>query len=77
MTRLPLFSLALLLALTLIGVDASAQERTGVSSRSYRGHANDRDVTNFVTAYRNTVGSRLDDCQTCHRGGTFTEPVSG
>lgn len=77
MTRSPLTSLAILIALALIGVDASAQERTGVSSRSYRGHANDRDVTNFVTAYRQTVGTRLDDCQTCHRGGTFTETRGG
>jgi hypothetical protein len=27
--------------------------------------------------YRGTIGSRLDDCQTCHRGGAFTEAASG
>jgi hypothetical protein len=77
MTRSPLTPLSILLALSLIGVDASAQEHTGVSSRSYRGHANDRDITNFVTAYRQTVGTRLDDCQTCHRGGEYSGPRGG
>lgn len=48
-----------------------------VSSRSYRGHENDLDVTNFVNVYPDAVGTRLDDCQTCHRGGTFTEADSG
>jgi hypothetical protein len=26
----------------------------------------------FVNEYPDTVGTRLDDCQTCHKGGTFT-----
>jgi len=43
-----------------------------VSSRSYRGHESDLDVTNFVNVYPDAVGTRLDDCQTCHTGGTFT-----
>jgi hypothetical protein len=43
-----------------------------VSSRSYKGHESDVDITHFVNVYRNTVGSRLDDCQTCHTGGSFT-----
>ena len=42
-----------------------------VSSRSYRGHESDIDITNFVNVYPNTVGTRLDDCQTCHRGDIF------
>ena len=42
------------------------------SSRSYRGHASDTDINNFVKAYPHTVGTRLDDCQTCHRGGEVT-----
>jgi hypothetical protein len=42
------------------------------SSRAYKGHANDADMANLVRAYPKTAGTRLDDCQTCHRGGTFT-----
>ncbi len=42
------------------------------SSRSYRGHASDTDINNFVKAYPHTVGTRLDDCQTCHTGGEVT-----
>lgn len=40
-----------------------------VKSRAYAGHENDRDVQNFVRRYPETAGTRLDDCQTCHRGG--------
>jgi hypothetical protein len=40
-----------------------------VSSRSYSGHESDIDANNFVKAYPNTIGTRLDDCQTCHRAG--------
>ncbi len=47
-----------------------------VSSRAYKGHENDFDVHYFVNAYPNTVGTRLDDCQTCHTGGTFTLDAS-
>jgi len=42
------------------------------SSRAYQGHATDKDINNFVRAYRHTVGTRLDDCQTCHTGGIVT-----
>jgi hypothetical protein len=47
-----------------------------VSSRAYKGHENDFDVHYFVNAYPNTVGTRLDDCQTCHQGGSFTYDAS-
>ena len=43
------------------------------SSRAYKGHENDSDTNNFVSVYPATLGTRLDDCQTCHQGGTFTE----
>ena len=43
-----------------------------VSSRAYKGHENDLDINHFVNAWPATVGTRLDDCQTCHTGGTFT-----
>ena len=39
-----------------------------VSSRAYRGHEADVDITNLVTAYPKLAGSRLDDCHTCHAG---------
>ncbi|MFO8055927.1 MAG: GEGP motif-containing diheme protein [bacterium] len=42
------------------------------SSRAYKGHASDRDINNFVQVYPHTVGTRLDDCQTCHTGGEIT-----
>jgi hypothetical protein len=44
-----------------------------VSSRSYQGHASDADINNFVRTYPFTVGTRLDDCQTCHTGGTVND----
>ncbi len=42
----------------------------GGSSRAYTGHASDADVNAFVDVYGFTKGTRLDDCQTCHTGGT-------
>jgi hypothetical protein len=66
-----------LLALALLGAGCSREHGGAVSSRSYRGHAHDTDITNFVSAYPAAAGSRLDDCQTCHRGGTFTEADGG
>ena len=38
-----------------------------VESRAYVGHENDRDIQNFIQFYPRAVGTRLDDCQTCHR----------
>ena len=49
-----------------------------VKSRAYVGHENDKDVHNFARQYPKAVGTRLDDCQTCHRSGiagTDTERV--
>lgn len=40
-----------------------------VSSRSYKGHENDQDANNLVRVYPSIAGTRLDDCQTCHRAG--------
>lgn len=40
-----------------------------VKSRAYVGHSNEKDVQNFVAQYPKTAGTRLDDCQTCHRSG--------
>ena len=44
-----------------------AQER--VRSRAYAGHESDRDIQNFIRQYPQAAGTRLDDCQTCHRSG--------
>ncbi len=71
-------------ALFFIGCDDSNQREAAeepeplVSSRAYSGHESDMDANNFVNAFPVTVGTRLDDCQTCHRAGvtgTDTERV--
>jgi hypothetical protein len=49
------------------GLDAGVQ-----SSRAYKGHLADQDINAFVNAYPATVGTRLDDCQTCHKATTLT-----
>jgi len=45
----------------------AAQEKA--SSRAYVGHETDQDIQNFIQMYPAAAGTRLDDCQTCHRGG--------
>jgi hypothetical protein len=40
-----------------------------VTSRAYVGHANDADMQGLIRQYPAAAGTRLDDCQTCHRGG--------
>jgi hypothetical protein len=47
--------------------DAVPQQEA--QSRAYVGHENDRDIKNFIRQYPKAAGTRLDDCQTCHRGG--------
>jgi len=39
-----------------------------VSSRSYQGHETERDGDRLAAVYPSLVGTRLDDCQTCHSG---------
>jgi hypothetical protein len=43
-----------------------------LSSLSYKGHESDVDSNAFVTVYPSTLGTRLDDCQLCHRGGEIS-----
>ena len=50
------------------GIVVSAGQEA-VSSRAYVGHQNDEDMHEFVRQYPAAAGTRLDDCQTCHRGG--------
>jgi hypothetical protein len=47
----------------------SGQGSQRVPSRSYVGHEKDDDSQAFLRAYPQAAGTRLDDCQTCHRGG--------
>lgn len=68
---------SLLLGLALLAPGCEKDPEDIVSSRAYKGHANDLDVHYFVNEYPDTVGTRLDDCQTCHRGKTFTYESSG
>ncbi|MCU0723067.1 MAG: hypothetical protein MUC63_05560, partial [Planctomycetes bacterium] len=49
---------------------------TPVSSRSYKGHETDADANNLVAVYPSILGTRLDDCQTCHTGGTVYRGAS-
>ncbi len=49
--------------------DDAAENPGVVSSQSYQGHENDADIHALVNAYPHLVGTRLDDCQTCHQGG--------
>lgn len=73
--------LLLPLAVSFQAAGCSDKEDVGAppleSSRSYQGHSNDADIDNFVREYQHTVGTRLDDCQTCHRGGTVLDDEQG
>jgi hypothetical protein len=62
---LTVLAAAVVLGLTLVAADP----QRAVSSRAYVGHENDLDIGNFIRAYPKAAGTRLDDCQTCHRGG--------
>ena len=59
--------LALPVALALMLFGGIRQEKP--SSRAYVGHENDRDIKNLISQFPKAAGTRLDDCQTCHRGG--------
>jgi hypothetical protein len=50
----------------LVGARAGQEAAT---SRAYVGHATDADMKGLIRQYPAAAGTRLDDCQTCHRGG--------
>ncbi len=50
---------------------------TTVSSQSYKGHENDADSNYLVQAYPHLVGTRIDDCQACHRSGVVQQERKG
>ncbi|MGZ7065863.1 MAG: hypothetical protein ACXVI6_05875, partial [Candidatus Aminicenantales bacterium] len=63
--------LVVLIAAAVMGLTLVAAVPQGaLSSRAYVGHENDLDIGNLIRAYPKAAGTRLDDCQTCHRGGT-------
>lgn len=64
---------ALLAAGLVGGCGSSGGQGDVVSSQSYKGHENDGDINALVNAYPHLVGTRLDDCQTCHQGGEVTD----
>jgi hypothetical protein len=58
------------MALGLLGwLAGTARSQEPALSRAYVGHENDADMKGFIRQYPGAAGSRLDDCQTCHRGG--------
>jgi hypothetical protein len=75
MTTRRLLTLSILLSMApILGsipgcrVDEMEDAGESVSSRSYKGHEDDTDSNNLVAVYPALVGTRLDDCQTCHTG---------
>jgi len=70
--RMPCGGLAVVAALVLgsvAGIVRSGPAQEAVSSRAYAGHESDADMKAFIKRYPVAAGTRLDDCQTCHRGG--------
>lgn len=47
------------------------------SSRAYKGHEGDIDMNLFAYTYPAIIGTRLDDCQTCHTGGDIIFDTGG
>lgn len=58
--------------LAMLSACSDDDDTTYYSSHSYKGHETDVDSNNLVNVYPAVIGTRLDDCQTCHTGGTFT-----
>ncbi|MBT3219895.1 MAG: hypothetical protein HN348_12465 [Proteobacteria bacterium] len=78
----PLTGIAFLVVTAIIGCKTNEDDTDDtmedqISSRSYQGHQNVTDSNNLVTAYPDTIGTRLDDCHTCHTGGEFTYDAGG
>lgn len=48
-----------------------------VSSRSYKGHEYEIDTDHLAHAYPSLIGTRLDDCHTCHSGRIQDGELSG
>jgi len=64
------FVLFLVIAAALVaGAAGLGRGQEAVSSRAYVGHENDADMRGLIRHYPAAAGTRVDDCQTCHRGG--------
>jgi hypothetical protein len=68
-TRLVLLAAVGLCFAAGFAVTAAVSGQDIVSSRAYVGHGDDADMKGFIRQYPAAAGTRLDDCQTCHRGG--------
>ena len=66
---LVLFVLAASALVSTVGTRAGSVPQEPAASRAYIGHENDADMRGFIRQYPAAAGTRLDDCQTCHRGG--------
>jgi hypothetical protein len=55
------------------GADDSAPR----SSLAYKGHENDADSDHLVEVFPAVIGTRLDDCQTCHTAGVVERVANG
>ena len=64
-----LLAIILMAAMTFGWMIFAEVPQAEVKSRAYVGHENNRDMHNFVRQYPKVAGTRLDDCQTCHRSG--------
>ena len=70
LARPPVLMIAGAMALGSLGwLAVTARSQEPAVSRAYAGHENDADMRGFIRQYPGAAGSRLDDCQTCHRGG--------
>jgi hypothetical protein len=69
MRRTPIAVTALSMICALSWIVIAQGKRGEIQSRAYAGHENDRDIQNFIRHYPKAAGTRLDDCQTCHRSG--------
>jgi len=67
-TFILLSCLMLLISFMGCGNDDDESDTPAVSSRAYKGHENDLDANNLCSAYPAVVGTRIDDCRTCHTG---------
>jgi len=67
--RKTILFLGVTFALILAAAIAGSVGQEAVSSRAYVGHQNDTDMHGLIRQYPAAAGTRLDDCQTCHRGG--------
>ena len=69
MRRTMILAVAAILVLAAAFVPFTNGGSQRAASRSYVGHERDDDSQAFARLYPAAAGTRLDDCQTCHRGG--------